>query len=90
MTAIRLTTTNQRNERQRRSVYFTPSDQRWASLLKNVTSLSVTTLLKKLTSLSVTPLQKVTEVIVTPLLRYFYKIKSQKRCKGIDDAAATN
>ena len=39
---------------------------------------------------SVTPLQKVTEVTVTPLLCYFYKIKSQKRrkAKGIDDAAA--
>ena len=39
---------------------------------------------------SVTPLQKVTEVTVTPWLRYFYKIESQKRRKEIDDAAATN
>ena len=32
--------------------------QRWASLLKNVTSLSVTPLLQKVTSLSVTPLPR--------------------------------
>ena len=62
----------------KQDAYLNTKIQRWASLLKNVTSLSVT------------PLQKVTEVTVTPLLRYFYKIKSQKRRKGIDDAAATN
>ena len=67
----------------RRLIFF----QRWASLRKKVTSLSVTSSLTQKSNFvirfSVTTLQKVTEVTVTSLLRYFYRMKSQKRCTHV-------